>query len=60
LLATVEELAARLGFEHIYCATSTSAHLLERSGWRLMERVAHDGTVVGIYEKALRQLDVHK
>lgn len=53
LLAGVERLALDLRFERIYCATSTSAGLLARNGWRLMEYVDHDRTRVAIFDKAL-------
>jgi GNAT superfamily N-acetyltransferase len=53
LIRVVEEEAKRHGYDHIYCGTSTATHVLERRGWRLMERVAYDGENVSIYAKAL-------
>jgi GNAT superfamily N-acetyltransferase len=53
LLAALEAQAASLGHARIYCATATSASLLQRCGWQLLETVAHEGQAVGIYEKAL-------
>jgi GNAT superfamily N-acetyltransferase len=53
LLGGVEQLARELGFARIYCATSTSASLLERNAWRFMERISHVGELLAIYEKAL-------
>jgi hypothetical protein len=41
-----------MGFSRIYCATNTAERLLLRLSWRLMERIAHDGEVLGLYEKA--------
>ena len=35
--------AARLGHQAVYCATATSASLLRREGWQLIDRVDHDG-----------------
>jgi hypothetical protein len=42
-----------MGFNRIYCGTSTSENLLQRCGWQLLERLIHDGENLGIYEKAL-------
>ena len=53
LLRAVEAEAARLGHSHVYCATATSASLLQRSAWQLLDVVIHEGQNVGIYEKAL-------
>jgi GNAT superfamily N-acetyltransferase len=53
LLGSVETAAREHGFPRIYCATSTSASLLERNAWLLLERVSHDGALISIYEKAL-------
>jgi GNAT superfamily N-acetyltransferase len=53
LLLALEREARTLGYSHIYCATGTSASLLERCGWQLLEHVQHDGQGVGVYEKAL-------
>lgn len=53
LLSGVEAVAREHGFRRVYCATSTSASLLERNAWRLLERISHDGALVAIYEKPL-------
>ena len=51
LLRALEAQGAQLGHTHLYCATS--ATLLLRCGWRLLEVVPHEATQVGIYERAL-------
>ena len=38
LLAALEREARNLGFQHIYCGTSTAESLLQRSGWQLIEQ----------------------
>jgi predicted N-acetyltransferase YhbS len=53
LLRSVESVAKELGFPRVYCATSTSASLLELNRWHLLERTTHEGEPVDIYEKAL-------
>lgn len=53
LLLALEPEAHTLGYSRIYCATGTSASLLERCGWQLLEHVQHEGQQVGVYEKAL-------
>jgi len=53
LLRALEAQGAQLGHTHLYCATATSATLLLRCGWRLLEVVPHEATQVGIYERAL-------
>jgi GNAT superfamily N-acetyltransferase len=53
LLAAVEAEAAIQGHGLVYCATGTSASLLQRAGWKLLEQVAHEGHKLGVYEKAL-------
>lgn len=53
LLRGVESVAKELGFLRVYCATNTSASLLERNKWHLLERTTHEGELVAIYEKAL-------
>ena len=54
LLRGVEGVAKELGFSRVYCATNTSASLLERNEWHLLESIAHEGELVAIYEKALQ------
>ena len=53
LFAALEAEARRLGFLRLYCATATSASLLQRRAWLLLEQVDHEGENVGVYEKAL-------
>lgn len=53
LVLALERRAKDMGFNRIYCGTSTAEQLLQRIGWRLLERVRHDGDLLGIYEKAL-------
>ena len=53
LLAALECAARELGYEFIYCATSTAQSLLERCGWQLLEHVNHEGERLGVYRKAL-------
>jgi 8-oxo-dGTP pyrophosphatase MutT (NUDIX family) len=53
LLAALEQEARRLGYGRLYCGTSTAASLLLRSGWRLLERIDHEGQSLGIYCKEL-------
>lgn len=53
LLNALEENAQGLGFSHIYCATGTSASLLVRAHWQLIEQIDHEGEMLSIYEKPL-------
>ena len=53
LVLALERHAETMGFDRIYCGTSTAERLLRRIGWRLLERVEHEGDLLGIYEKAL-------
>lgn len=53
LVLALEREAKAMGFRRIYCGTKTAESLLRRAGWQLLERVDHDGEVLGIYEKAL-------
>lgn len=53
LVLALEAQSLRLGYTRLYCATATSASLLLRCGWQLLEVVSHEGQQVGIYEKAL-------
>ncbi|HYD94665.1 MAG TPA: GNAT family N-acetyltransferase [Noviherbaspirillum sp.] len=53
LLDALEEQARSLGFVRIYCGTSTAQSLLQRSGWKLIECISHEGKRLGIYGKAL-------
>lgn len=53
LIEALEREASRSGYSSVYCATGTAASLLERSGWRLLAEVIHQGQPVAIYEKVL-------
>jgi GNAT superfamily N-acetyltransferase len=53
LLEALAERAREMGYERIYCGTSTSAGLLQRGGWVLEETVEHDGVPLGIYAREL-------
>ncbi len=53
LLAALEQEARNLGFDQIYCGTSTAESLLTRCGWQLHEHILHEGEGLGIYRKAL-------
>lgn len=53
LFLALEPHARAIGYSRIYCATSTSASLLERCGWLLLAQVIHEGHELGVYEKAL-------
>lgn len=59
LLSGLEEQAHKLGFPGIYCGTSTAQSLLQRSGWRLIERITHEGKNLGIYHKAFYERSGH-
>lgn len=54
LLKALETEALKLGHTRLYCATATTDSLLIRCGWRLLEEVPHEGTRIGIYERALQ------
>jgi GNAT superfamily N-acetyltransferase len=45
--------ARRLGFDTIYCATSTAVTLLEREGWRKIESVLHEGETQFVFSKGV-------
>ncbi len=49
LLKALLSEASRLGYQTVYCATSTSESLLVRQGWSLMESVFHDGHSVRVF-----------
>jgi GNAT superfamily N-acetyltransferase len=53
LFVALEAAARKLGFARLYCATATSASLLRRGGWQLLDQVVHEGENIGVYEKAL-------
>ncbi len=41
--------AVRLGYGAVYCATATSASLLARAGWQLVDTVQHDGRPLQVF-----------
>jgi GNAT superfamily N-acetyltransferase len=53
LLGALEAQARELGFDHVYCGTSSAHGLLQRRGWMLLDSVVHDGERLGVYVKAL-------
>lgn len=53
LLAALEQQARKMGFTAIHSGTNTANALLEREGWRLLQRVPHDGTTLSVYHKPL-------
>ena len=53
LLAALEEHARGQGYGAIYCGSSTSESLLQRRGYRLLERVVHEGQDLGVYQRDL-------
>lgn len=53
LLTALQHEARALGFPCLYCFTSTSASLLARQGWELIEFVMHEDKPHGIYGKRL-------
>ncbi len=53
LLDALAVQAHALGFERVYCATATSASLLQRAGWQQMATVEHEARATGIYVKTL-------
>ncbi|MBZ8141004.1 GNAT family N-acetyltransferase [Rubrivivax gelatinosus] len=53
LLLELERRAAALGETRLYCATATAASLLQHCGWRRLERVAHGGEMLDLYDKRL-------
>ncbi|WP_169516993.1 GNAT family N-acetyltransferase [Azohydromonas australica] len=53
LLGALEEQARELGFNRIYCGTSSAQRLLQRRRWQLLDSVIHDGERLGVYMKAV-------
>jgi N-acetylglutamate synthase-like GNAT family acetyltransferase len=53
LIQGLEAEARRLDHRSLYASTGTSASLLERCGWQLVEHVEHDGQRLGVFEKTL-------
>ena len=53
LLFALEGQAKALNFTRIYCGTTTADTLLQRANWRPIERIAHEGKALSIYEQTL-------
>lgn len=53
LLSSLEMHAKELNFKSIYCGTSTAESLLQRAGWRHLERVIYEQKPLSIYIKTL-------
>jgi GNAT superfamily N-acetyltransferase len=53
LFLRLEAEARALGYARLYCATATSASLLQRCGWQVLECVPHEEHEVTVFEKAL-------
>jgi GNAT superfamily N-acetyltransferase len=51
LVSALEVVARDLGFETVYCGTSTANSLLIREGWQLMEVVQNRNEAISIYQK---------
>jgi GNAT superfamily N-acetyltransferase len=49
LLQALVAQARTVGFQVVYCGTSTAASLLTRSGWQWLESVTHAGKPLCIY-----------
>ena len=49
LLQALVDHAGKLGYEHVYCGTSTSVSLLRRAGWEVIEEIVHAGESMVIF-----------
>jgi GNAT superfamily N-acetyltransferase len=56
LLQALAHQAFKLGYDRIYCATATSASLLNRSGWQQLEVIQHEGESLVIFAKETEAL----
>jgi GNAT superfamily N-acetyltransferase len=52
LLQALVVKAKALGFERVYCATSTAERLLVRSGWQAIESTLHEGNQLTVFQIA--------
>ena len=52
LLAKLVVKARELGYQHVYCGTSTSESLLVRAGWSVVELTQHEGKTLTIFSSA--------
>ena len=50
VLRALTQEARRIGFEHVYCGTSTSVSLLARERWEVLEVVRHAGARVTVFK----------
>ena len=49
ILQAIVAHARGMGYQQVYCGTSTAMSLLQRAGWRHMEQVVHAGKPLGIF-----------
>ncbi len=49
LLQSMVAHAKTLGYQHVYCGTSTSVSLLHRAGWHMVEEIVHAGEPMVIF-----------
>ena len=49
LLRAIVDHAKTMGYEHVYCGTSTSISLLHRAGWHVIEKIVHAGEPMVIF-----------
>ena len=52
LLQALVARAQALGFERVYCGTSTAERLLSRAGWQPLEVIEHAGKPLTIFQSA--------
>lgn len=52
LLEALVVKARALGFQRVYCGTSTAQRLLARSGWTTLEVTVHAGQPLSIFQSA--------
>jgi GNAT superfamily N-acetyltransferase len=52
LLKALVTKASDLGFEHVYCGTSTAINLLTRAGWVPIETILHECKPLTIFRSA--------
>ncbi len=49
MLQAIVAYASLLGYQQVYCGTSTATSLLQRAGWRRLEQINHAGKPLGIF-----------
>ena len=52
LLQTMVAHAKAMGYEQVYCGTSTSVSLLHHAGWNVVEEIVHSGEPMVIFRSA--------